>query len=349
MDHAPLLLQPTVRVSTEQGIRVEQRAVLSNGETTGATPVMTGTNEKSLRELIASASEEILGEIRPVDGRFPLDIRRIVSHTNEPNNPSVPLLFEPITVPRAVYLASISEAGFFLRGFIKDAARDTLLNSTVPQTFIELMNRVSSQAGQCYFIPPNEPFAAIGNVDLVEITEGGPSVLEPVPLPLSEPISAEVRSSMIAALARRNESPFIDPTAFEARQHTASYWTTVTSLVRCDTFTVERVRMSEGLDQPMPYDAMVVWVVLEGKGTIEYSNGASPVEFVAGDTVIIPAALRDGKVRTNRDCMWLEISVPVSSSLSGFDRPERERPIQQTSALRGPVQIRTLDRHRETE
>ena len=67
------------------------------------------------------------------------------------------------------------------------------------------------------------------------------------------------------------------------------------------------------------------------------------MDFTVGNTVLLPAALKNGRVRANENCMWLEVSVPIESSLTGFDRPDRERP-QSSSSAGGYVDLNVPDR-----
>jgi mannose-6-phosphate isomerase len=109
----------------------------------------------------------------------------------------------------------------------------------------------------------------------------------------------------------------------EPPQHTASVWTSVTSLARCESFVIERVRMVEGVEMDIPYAVMVIWIVLEGRGSIACEGLSEALSFGVGETVVIPAGLKKGRVVTHANSMWLEVSVPIASSLTGFDRPDR--------------------------
>ncbi len=68
--------------------------------------------------------------------------------------------------------------------------------------------------------------------------------------------------------------------------------------------------MADGVVQKIPHQELVIWIVLEGRGTITHEGPATPVTFSVGDTVLIPAGLKAGHVRTADDCMWLEVTVP---------------------------------------
>ena len=134
------------------------------------------------------------------------------------------------------------------------------------------------------------------------------------------------------------------PIEGEQPQHAGSVWTSVTSLVRCDSFVIERVRMAEGVSQPIPYQEFVVWMVLEGSGAITYGTPSESFEFRRGDTVLLPAALTNGSVHTHEDCMWLEASYPVPSSLRDFERPDRDTLRAIGGGSDGMIQLNTPEK-----
>jgi mannose-6-phosphate isomerase class I len=97
------------------------------------------------------------------------------------------------------------------------------------------------------------------------------------------------------------------------RSHVAGLLTTVTRLVTCPFFTLEKVRFAEGVHEAIPYDQPVVWRMLEGRVEISVKDMLSPVEVSAGETVLLPAAMREPMVQTMENCVWLEVTFPVGS------------------------------------
>jgi hypothetical protein len=97
------------------------------------------------------------------------------------------------------------------------------------------------------------------------------------------------------------------------RSHVANVFTAVTRLVTCDYFTLERIKMRQEFEQEIPYSEPVVWIVLEGQGVIQ-CEGAGPTAFAKGDTILLPADLKKGRVRTITDCAWLEARLPGGAS-----------------------------------
>jgi mannose-6-phosphate isomerase len=97
----------------------------------------------------------------------------------------------------------------------------------------------------------------------------------------------------------------------QTRTHVAGYFTTVTRLVTAEQFKVEKVRMTEGVEEAVPYDQPVVWIVLEGQAVVRVKGAAEPTRFGPGDTVLLPAAMKDPVIRTRSDCVWLEVTFPT--------------------------------------
>lgn len=105
----------------------------------------------------------------------------------------------------------------------------------------------------------------------------------------------------------------------EKRTHIAGMYTTVSRLVTCEHFRIEKIRMIGGYEQELPYDQPAVWMVLKGKGVIQSgstpgsakaSERFDPVTFQAGQTLLIPAQLPEAKIALLEDTVWLEVTFP---------------------------------------
>jgi mannose-6-phosphate isomerase len=104
-----------------------------------------------------------------------------------------------------------------------------------------------------------------------------------------------------------------DVAMYEKRSHIAGMFTTISSLISCEHFRIEKVRMIEGFEQELPYDQPAIWMVLQGKGQIITAgkNSATPdIEFQRGQTLFMPANMTDAKVKLETDTVWLEITFP---------------------------------------
>src|SRR5690606_18001256 len=81
------------------------------------------------------------------------------------------------------------------------------------------------------------------------------------------------------------------PQAPQTRSHVAGVFTTVTQLVSCEYFKIEKVRFTEGVDEAVPYDEPVVWIMLEGTAQVRVKGMKEPVEFTRGETILLPAEM----------------------------------------------------------
>jgi len=77
--------------------------------------------------------------------------------------------------------------------------------------------------------------------------------------------------------------------------------------VACEHFKVDKGHRSKGTELLLARGRMRTLIVLSGGGTIE-SQQAEPVEFVAGDCLVIPAAY-DGAVAFGGDTEYLTVML----------------------------------------
>ncbi len=282
---------------------------------------------KTLGELVKSWGVELLGRAGLFEGRFPLlikflDAKEALSVQVHPNEAMAQRLGGRVRVKHeAWYVIDARPEAFIYRGLAEGVDGDALRQALQENRVESVLNRVPARKGHCYYLPSGTVHALGGGVTVAEV---------------QTPSDVTYRlydwNRIDAATGRRREIRVDEAlacasygTSFpeEPPQHTASVWTSVTSLVRCESFVIERVRMVDGVEMEIPYSEMVIWIVLEGRGSIACEGLAEPLSFGVGDTVVIPAGLKKGRVITNANSMWLEVSVPIASSLTGFDRPDR--------------------------
>ena len=101
----------------------------------------------------------------------------------------------------------------------------------------------------------------------------------------------------------------------QSRSHVAGLFTTVSRLVTCPYFKLEKVRMTEGIEESVPYDQPVVWMVLEGSAEVRVDGMKEPVRFTKGETVLLPAEMKNPIIKTASDCVWLEVTFPTAAEV----------------------------------
>lgn len=95
----------------------------------------------------------------------------------------------------------------------------------------------------------------------------------------------------------------------QPRSHVGSMFTTVSKLVSCEYFNIEKVRFTQGVEEAVPYDQPVVWMMLQGEAQIRVKGGQTAT-LRRGDTVLLPAKMREPIIKTITDCAWLEVTFP---------------------------------------
>jgi len=282
---------------------------------------------KKLGELVQSWGDDLLGRAGLFGGRFPLlikflDAKEALSIQVHPDEATARRLGGRVRVKHeAWYVIDARPEAFIYRGLREGVNADELRRAVDEDCVVSVLNRIPARKGHCYTLPSGTVHALGGGVTVAEV---------------QTPSEVTYRlydwNRVDAATGRRRELHIEEALACvsygqslpeEPPQHTASVWTSVTSLARCESFVIERVRMVDGVEMEIPYAEMVIWIVLEGRGTITCEGLSEPLSFGMGETVVIPAGLKKGLVATHANSMWLEVSVPIASSLAGFDRPDR--------------------------
>jgi mannose-6-phosphate isomerase class I len=62
------------------------------------------------------------------------------------------------------------------------------------------------------------------------------------------------------------------------------------------------------VEQSVPYDQPVVWMLLEGRLELRAGGLEEAVQVQRGETVLLPARMKDAKIKTLAECQWLEIT-----------------------------------------
>jgi len=293
---------------------------------------------KTLGALVRDWGRDLIGGAPLVDGRFPLllkflDAREALSVQVHPDEAAAQTLGGRVRVKHEAWYVIDAEPGAVIyRGLRPGVAIDDLRRAVDDGAVESVLQRIPVRKGDCYYLPSGTIHALGAGALVAEVQTPSDVTYRLYDWNRVDPASGAPRELHLEqALACVSVEP-PDP-GVERRSHVASVWTSVTSLIRCPSFTVERVRMVDGVEQPIPHAEMVIWMILEGRGDVRCGDLKEPLGFARGDTVLLPAAMRDGIVRALENCMWLEVTVPIESPLAGYDRPERDTP---HSAARSP-------------
>jgi|GEM_PF-5652380 len=260
-------------------------------------------NGQSVRDRTDAWAADLLGRAAPM-GRIPYMARWLGASADSP------IHITPAGGAHKIwYIVDADEGTHILRGLRPGATLEEVLSAPSEVDARALLQPISVRRGQCHYIAPGQPHAMGPDVVVAEIQS------------TDAPSAAREAHRDTALAAHAFEAP--DLGTIEKKSHVTSLFTTVTRLITTPDLYVERVRFLGELDQEIPYAELVCWLVLEGTGTVLHDRNAS-LPFKPGDCVVLPANMRDAKLRTDTDCVWLEITIPVESDLAAYPRPDAE-------------------------
>ncbi len=283
---------------------------------------------RTLHELVTEWGADLLGRAAPVDGRFPL----LLKFLDAAQDLSIQVHPDPDTARRfggsvrvkheSWHIIDAADNAVIYRGLRPGATVEALAAAMKrdPAAIVDFLHRIPVKPGRTYYLPSGTLHALGAGVVVAEIQTPSDITYRLYDWGRIRPDSdAGLDVEQGLACIRTD----IDPGAFEKKSHVAGVFTTVTRLVTCPSFVIEKVRFAEGMEQDIPYAEPVCWMVLAGRGEIHHAGGMEA--FARGDVVVLPAALRDPRLKTLEDCVWLEVTIPVASDLAAFPRLTREQ------------------------
>ena len=270
---------------------------------------------KTLGELVKQWGPDLLGKAELFEGRFPLlikylDAREHLSVQVHPDEATARRLGGNVRVKNeAWYVVDAEGDACIYRGFRTGVTREDFVSAIENGTAASTLNRIPVKPEQCYFLPSGTVHALGAGVLVAEVQTPSDITYRVYDWDRVDPATGRGRDLHVEkALDCASFEPV--ELSFERRSHVADVWSSATRLITSDSFIIEKVRMTEGIDRPISYHRLVIWMVLHGKGRIKCSSCADPCEFGPGDTVVLPAGLNEPVLATDLDCVWLEVTVP---------------------------------------
>jgi mannose-6-phosphate isomerase len=271
---------------------------------------------RTLHDVIVEFGRDVHGDVPLLpQGQFPiltkfLDAREDLSvqvHPDENYAASHPGAF---LKNEAWYIMQADPGARLLKGLKDGATRDAFEASIKDGSVESLITSIPAKAGQCFYLRSGTVHALGAGVMVAEVQTASDTTYRVFDFNRVDPSTGKTRKLHV------NEAlQCIDfsgkPQPEKPRSHVAGLFTTVTRLVDCPQFTLEKVRMTEGVEEPVPYDEPVVWIMLEGNAEVRVDGIKEPTRFSRGDTILLPAAMDNPVIKTLSDCIWLETTFPT--------------------------------------
>lgn len=275
-----------------------EHSVVANGHLKG----------KTLNQIIEKYGEEFLGRLELTeDGQFPilikyLDARENLSVQVHPSQAYAMANDDAFLKSEAWYIVQAEPGACIYKG-VKEGTSPSQFKKAIEDNNVEeLMIKIPVKAGQCHYLPSGTCHALGQGILVAEVQTPSDTTFR---------VYDWGRTSRELHIDQAMSCIDFGPAqvaAFEKKTHIAGIFTTVSRLVECEHFRIERVRMCEGFSQELPYDHLVIWMVQEGAGSL--LTGKDEVKFKTGDTILIPANMHDTAVRLDTDTVWLEVAFP---------------------------------------
>ena len=276
---------------------------------------------RTLHELVTDFPAELLGDVKPVGAhsQFPvlikfLDAREDLSVQVHPDqdyantHPGAHLKTE------AWYVVQADPGARLLKGLKPGTTRQAFEDAIAGGTVEHHVNAIKVKEGHCHFLPSGTVHALGAGILVAEVQTPSDTTFRVYDFQRLDPSTGKPRQLHVKeALACIDFSG--RPVPDQPRSHVAGFFTTVTRLVSSPYFKIEKVRFVEGVEEPVPYDQPVVWVMLEGEAEVRVADLSEPVHFKRGETVLLPAQMKQPRIRTISDCHWLEVTFPTKGDV----------------------------------
>jgi mannose-6-phosphate isomerase len=270
----------------------------------------------TLRALIQAYGEKLLGRLPLTPaGNFPLlvkylDARENLSVQVHPSPEYARTHADAFLKSEAWYIVAAAPGAVIYKG-VKAGVTPAQLRAALLQNtdaaVLPLLITVPVKAGDCHYLPSGTCHALGAGILVAEVQTPSDTTFRVYDW------GRQGRELHIEQALQCIQFGPPRTAHHEQRTHIAGVHTSVSRLVACEHFRIEKVRMSESYEQEVPYHQPVIWMVLEGQGTLTTAH-AAPVTFRRGDTLLLPATLPDAKVKLDADTSWLEVTFPQTGT-----------------------------------
>ena len=272
---------------------------------------------QSLHQLLVQYGADLYGDVPLLDGRqFPilikyLDAREDLSLQVHPTREYADTHPGAHLKTEAWYVMEHDPDARLYRGLAPSASEQSFRAAIQNGTVLQQVSALPVKPGQCFFLPSGTVHALGAGILVAEVQTPSDTTFRIYDfdrLENGKPRKMHIEEAMECIDFSNTSQPT------QRRAHTAGFFTTVTQLVSSDFFKLEKVRFVEGVEEAVPYDQPVVWMMLEGQAEVRVSGLDQPVPISRGETLLLPARMKNPTIKTLTDCAWLEVTLPTDES-----------------------------------
>jgi mannose-6-phosphate isomerase len=275
---------------------------------------------QTLHELIVEHGRALHGDVPLYQphGQFPilikfLDAREDLSVQVHPDEKYAAENDDAHLKSEAWYIFQHEPNARILKGLRPGITREQFQNGLHDGSVESLINTIPVKDGQCFYLPSGTVHALGGGILVAEVQMPSDTTFRVFDFNRVDSSTGKPRKLHVdQAMQCIDFTGKIDEQSKQQRTHVGGFHTTVTRLVSSPYFKLEKVRMTEGVEEAVPYDEPVVWMMLEGESQVKVDGIKELTTIKKGDTVLLPAEMENPMIKTMSDCVWLEVTFPTA-------------------------------------
>lgn len=270
-------------------------SIVANGPASG----------KTLTDVTAELGKALLGEASAMpDGRFPLllkvlDANDILSLQVHPDEEAAKRIPNANLKTECWYILE-SRDGYIYKGMDGQVDPQTFRKAIENDNVQQCVRRIDMKAGDFHFLPAGTVHAVGPGLVVAEVQ---------TPSDTTYRVSDWGRGRDIH-VERSMECIHFEPAPDDAPGANGD------TLLVTDYFTVAQRSVGADTQQALPEGRCSALMLLEGEGMTISHDGKieTNVPAVAGDTILLPAALKAATLSSTGGASWLEITLPETSA-----------------------------------
>ncbi|MGN6367107.1 MAG: type I phosphomannose isomerase catalytic subunit [Phycisphaerae bacterium] len=270
-------------------------SVITNGTFTGRT----------LRQLLADAQLQaaIMGSTPLSHGHFPLlvkflDAQQDLSVQVHPSRAYAAAHPDAHLKSEAWYVLHAEPGAKIYKGLKPGVTRQDFRAALDRGEVDPVLNAIRVRSGDCHYLPSGTVHALGAGILAAEVQTPSDTTFRVFDWnrlgPDGKPRKLHVEEALECIdFAEMPSSPLQDPDL----------------LVSCEFFTLRRRRAAQGAEVELPGGHPLIWIQLDGQAVIN-AAGVGPTAFTRGETLLLPAAMKQARMKAVTDCAWLEAAIP---------------------------------------
>lgn len=285
-----------------------ERSVIANGPLAG----------KTFSDVIREAGADVLGDVKLTrDGGFPillkfLDARDNLSVQVHPSPEYAAKHKDAFLKSEAWYILAADEGAVIYKGVKPGVSAERFRKAIEGNTIEDLMIAVPVKPGDCHYLPSGTCHALGAGVLVAEVQTPSDTTYR-----VYDWGRAGRELHVDQAMQCITFGP-PDVRRYELNTKLTGAFGPITKLVTCEYFRIDRYRAEDAGEHALTVDQPVVWMVLDGGGTIRCGGPPdnTDVTYKRGQTLFLPPGMRKPVLAVDAGTVWLEVTFPD-------ERPER--------------------------